>query len=85
VKFNLLDAARHEPLRLPTPSFSLDAGFQSCTLAPTHLAPGDIHPKAFLSNFWIVPDGFFDVQFIHIRRFDGGFDLAVCLKFQIAW
>ena len=31
------------------------------------------------------PDGFLDVQFIHIRRFDGGFDLAMGFKFQTAW
>jgi len=41
-------------------------------------------PNAFLPYFRISPDGFLDVQFIHIRRFDGGFDLAVGLKFQIA-
>jgi hypothetical protein len=46
VKFNLLDVARHELLRLPIPSFSLDAGFQSCTLASTHLAPGDFYINA---------------------------------------
>jgi hypothetical protein len=39
---------------------------------------------AFSPNFWLVLAGFLDVQFILIRRFDGGFDLAVCLKFQIA-
>jgi hypothetical protein len=33
----------------------------------------------------LVLAGFLDVQFIHIRRFYGGVDLAVCLKFQIAW
>ena len=66
------------------PSFSLDASFQSCTLTSTHLVPGDTHLFAFLSNFRIAPDGFFDVQFIHIRRFDGVLDLVVCLKFQIA-
>jgi hypothetical protein len=32
----------------------------------------------------LVLAGFLDVQFIHIRRFDGGLELAVCLKFQIA-
>ena len=42
------------------PSFSLDASFQSCTLTSTHLVPGDTHLFAFLSNFRIAPDGFFD-------------------------
>ena len=34
-------------------------------------------------NFWLVLAGFLDVQFIHIRRFDSGFNLAVCLKSQM--
>jgi hypothetical protein len=33
----------------------------------------------------LVLAGFLDVQFIHMRRFYGVVDLAVCLKFQIAW
>ena len=64
----------------PPPSFSLDASFQSCTLASTRLVSGDIHLNAFLSNFRLVPDGFFDVQFIHIHRFDGGFDWICALN-----
>jgi len=39
---------------------------------------------AFSLDLQLVLAGFLDVQFIHIRRFAGGFDLAVCLKFQIA-
>jgi hypothetical protein len=39
---------------------------------------------AFSPNFWLVPVGFLVVQSIHIHRFDGGFDLIVGLKFQIA-
>jgi hypothetical protein len=36
------------------------------------------------ANFWLALAGILDVQFIHIRRLDKGFDLAVCHKFQIA-
>jgi hypothetical protein len=39
----------------------------------------------FLPDLQLVLAGFLDVQFIHIRRFYSGVDLAVCLKFQIAW
>jgi hypothetical protein len=39
---------------------------------------------AFSPHLQLVLAGFLDVQFIHIRQFDGGFNLAVCLKFQIA-
>jgi hypothetical protein len=37
----------------------------------------------FLPDLELVLAGFLGVQFIHIRRFYGGVDLAVCLKFQI--
>jgi hypothetical protein len=33
---------------------------------------------------WLVLTDLFVVQSIHIHRFDGGFDLLLCLKFQIA-
>jgi len=39
---------------------------------------------AYSPDLQLVLAGFLDVQFIHIRRFDGVFDLVVCLKFKIA-
>ena len=38
---------------------------------------------AFSPDLQLVLAGFLDVQFIHIRRLDDGFDLAVCLKSQL--
>jgi len=36
------------------------------------------------ADFWLAMAGILDVQCIHIRRLDSDFDLAVCLKTQIA-
>jgi hypothetical protein len=38
----------------------------------------------FLPDLQLALGGFLVVQSIHIHRFDGGFDLIVGLKFQIA-
>jgi hypothetical protein len=49
--FNPLDVAHREPLRLPAPIFSLDAGFQSCTQASIRLSPRTIQPNHFVAAF----------------------------------
>jgi hypothetical protein len=36
------------------------------------------------ANYWLALSGILDVQFMHIRQWDSGSDLAVCHKFQIA-
>jgi hypothetical protein len=51
---NETDAAHHEPLWFPTPSFFLDAGFSPGTQASIRLSPGTIlvnHVRAQSQQF----------------------------------
>jgi hypothetical protein len=75
-----------ELLRFPPPTYSLNVGFQSCTLASTRL-----YPRKFHSNGLLVPlsqlalAGLLVVQSLQNLLQESGFDLAVCLKIQTAW
>jgi hypothetical protein len=73
------------PFGFSPPIFALDAGFQSCTQASIRYNIKMIHPNCFLPRFWLVLVGFLAVQWTYNHLLENGFNLVVCLKFQIAW